>query len=311
MMFAKLRYALILICLWMGGSAAPAYPAQLIDRMIAIVNGEIITERQLAQGKVIIKGDFTLQDMINMCVLTQEAGREGILVNSQLIDERISELENNYSQTELEAILRKSNLTILEYREWMEKVSLQEGMIAQKGMQINEGIRLQRAEVDDFYLKLKWYLEGSSNPEKEVKEFHQIYEQELEEIGTLRIAYFMLKDEAVADKIQKRLEEGEDSAVLVEEMSLGAESFQESEINLEDIKPYLREVVVSLGIGEASKLEAEENGSFWVLQLKERKEFLYSEYKDRMESYLRKRKREESLEEWIKELGEKADIRII
>jgi len=312
MMIAKLSYILLLVSFWIGSSATFVYSAELIDRIAAIVNGEIITQRQLNQGKVIIKEKFGVQDMIDICILTQEAKKEGIPINSQLIEERLSELEKKYSQIELEAILRESNLTIAEYREWMERISLQDGMIGQKGIQINEDIRVQGAELDDFYLKLKRYLDGLSDSEKEVKEFYQIYQEGLEEIGKVKIAYFHdIKDETIADKIQKRLEVGEDPALLVEEMSLGSESFLEGDINLRDIKPYLREVIISLEIGQTSKLEVEENGSFWVIQLKERREFLYSEHKDQMESYLRNKKREESLQKWIKELREKADIRII
>jgi len=310
-MLAKLSYILLLVSFWIGSSATFVYSAELIDRIVAIVNGEIITQRQLNQGKVIIKERFGVQDMIDICILGQEARKEGIPINSQLIEERLSELEKKYSQTELEIILRESNLTIAEYREWMEKMSLQEGMIYQKRIQINEDIRIQEAEVDDFYLKLKRYLDGFSDSEKEVNEFYQIYQEELEEIGKVKIAYFMVKDETIADKIQKRLEEGEDSALLVEEISLGSESFREGEINLRDIKPYLREAIIPLKIGQASKLEMKENNSFWVIQLKERREFLYSEHKDQMESYLRNKKEEERLQKWIKELREKAEVRII
>jgi len=311
MMLAKLSYILLLVSFWIGSSATFVYSAELIDRIVAIVNGEIITQRQLNQGKVIIKERFGVQDMIDICILGQEARKEGIPINSQLIEERLSELEKKYSQTELEIILRESNLTIAEYREWMEKMSLQEGMIYQKRIQINEDIRVQEAEVDDFYLKLKRYLDGFSDSEKEVNEFYQIYQEELEEIGKVKIAYFMVKDETIADKIQKRLEEGEDSALLLEEISLGSESFREGEINLRDIKPYLREAIIPLKIGQASKLEMKENNSFWVIQLKERREFLYSEHKDQMESYLRNKKEEERLQKWIKELREKAEVRII
>jgi len=279
--------------------------------MVAVVNGEIITQRQLGQGKAIIKERFGVQDMIDICILGQEAKKEGIPINFQLIEERLSLLEKEHSQAGLETILRESNLTIAEYREWMERIFLQDGIIYQKGIQINEDIRIQGVEVDDFYLKLKQYLDGFSDSEKEVKEFYQIYQEELEEIGKVKIAYFIVKDETIADKIQERLEEGEDYALLVEEISLGSESLREAEINLRDIKPYLREAIVSLEIGQVNRLEVKENGSFWVIQLKERREFLYSEHKDQMESYLRNKKREERLQKWIKELREKAEVRII
>ncbi len=311
MILAKLSYILLLISFWIGASITPVYSAELIDGIVAIVNGEVVTQRQLDQGKAIIKEDFAVEDMIDICILTQEAREEGIPVDLRAIEERISKLEKEYSQAELETILRESNLTIAEYREWMERILLQEGMIGQKGMQISKDIRVQDAEVDEFYSKLKWYLDGFPDSEKEVREFYQIYGEELEDIGKVKIVYFIVMDEIMADKIQERLEEGEDSLLLVEEMSLGAEFFREAVINLREIKPHLREAIISLKIGQTSKLEVKENGSFWVIQLKERRNFLYSEYKDRMESYLRNKKGEEVLQEWIRELREKADIRII
>ncbi len=301
MMLAKLSYIFLLVSFWIGSSATFVYSAELIDRIVAIVNGEIITQRQLNQGKVIIEERFGVQDMIDICILGQEAKKEGIPINSPLIEERLSEFEKKYSQTELEAILRESNLTIAEYREWMERISLQDGMIYQKLVQISEDIRVQEAEIDDFYLKLKRYLDGLSYSDEEVKEFYQIYEKELEDITKVRIAHFIAKDEAKADEIQEKLECGE-----------SVEGGKEYEINLRDIeKTYVRETILSLEIGQVCKIEEKESGSFWIIQLKERREFLYPEHKDQMESYLRNKKEEERLQKWIKELGEKADIRII
>jgi len=311
-MFSKISYILLLISFWIGSSATFAYSAELIDKIVAVVNGEIITQRGLEQGKFIIGERWGIQDMIDFCILNQEAKREGIPVNLKAIEERLSKLEKEFSQAGgLKTVLKGGNLTLPEYKEWLRKMSLREGLIYRKSMEINEEIVIQESEIEDFYFKLKRHLDGFSDSGKEVKEFYQIYQEELEKIGKVKIAYFIVKDETRADRIRQRLEEGKDSALLVEELSLGSESFREGEISLRDIKPYLREAIVSLEIGQASKIEIKENDSFWIIQLKERKEFLYSEYKDQIESYLKNKKSEEILQKWIKELSEKADIRII
>jgi len=313
MMLAKLSYILLLVFFWIGSSATFTYSAELIEinRMVAVVNGEIITQRELEQGKFLNDGKWEIEDAIDISILTQEAEKKGIPEDSKGIEEHLSAIEKEHSKEWLEAVLRQGNVTLAEYKEWLRKGSLRNGLISWKRREINEVLRVQEAEVDDFYLKLKRYLDGLSDSEKEVKEFYQIYQEGLEEIGKVKIAYFIVKDETIADKIQERLEEGEDYALMVEEISLGSESFREAEINLRDIKPYLREAIVSLEIGQTNKLEVKENGSFWVIQLKERREFLYSEYKDQMESYLRNKEREERLQKWIKELREKAEVRII
>lgn len=310
-MLIKIRHILPLVPFWIGLLTAFIYSAELINKIVAVVNGEIITQRQLEQGKFVIEGTWGIQDMIELCILNQEAKKEGIIINSKVIEEPLRRLEENYSEEELKTMLRAANLTFPEYREWLEEIYLGKQIQNHKFLQIKEKARVQESEVHDFYLKLKLYLEGFSRSDEEVKEFCQIYEKELEDIVKVRIAYFIVKDEARADRIRQRLEEGKDSAVLAQELSLGSESFREGEINLGEIKPYIREAILSLKIREVCKIEEKESGSFWIIQLKKRKEFLFSEYKTRIEDYLKNKKSEEALQEWIEELREKADIRII
>jgi len=305
----RIKYILFLVFCWIGLSTAFTYSAELIDKIVAVVNGEIITQRELRQGKFVIDEKWGIQDMIDFYILNQEAKKKGITVNSKVIEEHLSKLEENYSQTELEAILREGNLTLPEYKEWLRKMSLREGLIYRQSVQINEDTTVQNLEIEDFYLKLKRYLDGFSDYEEQVKEFYRAYQKELEEIGKVKIAHFIVKDEAKADEIQQRLEQGEDFAMLMQELPL-----QESkvyEINLRQIKPFMKEAILSLKTGQVCKIKEKESNSFWIIQLIERKELIFSEYNVRIESYLKNKKSEENLQEWMKKKKEKAEVRII
>jgi peptidyl-prolyl cis-trans isomerase SurA len=299
-MLAKISYVLLLIFFWVESSATFAYSAELIDKIVAIVNGEIITQRELEQGKFLNDGKWEIEDAIDICILTQEAEKKGIPEDSKVIEEHLSAIEKEHSKEWLEAVLRQGNVTLAEYKEWLRKGSLRNGLISWKRREINEEIRVQEAEVNDFYLRLKRYLDGFSDSEKGVKEFYQIYQKELEEIEKVKIAHFIVKDEGEANAIKQKLEQGEN-----------LKQGREYAINLGDIDKSIRDTIVSLEIGQVSKIEMKGDDSFWVIQLKERKELLYSEYKDQMESYLKNKKGEESLQAWIKELREKAEVRII
>jgi len=309
MALIRIKYILFLVSCWIGLSTTLTHSAELIDKIVAVVNEEIITQRQLEQGKFVINEKWGIRDMIDFCILTQEAKKEGILVNSKAIEEHLSKLEKNYSQTGLKAILKQGNLTLPEYKEWLKKISLHEGLIYQKRKQIDQKIKVQESEIYDFYLKLKHYLNGFSDSKEEIKEFYQMHQKELENIEKAKIACFIVKDEAKADEIQQRLEEGEDFATLRQELSMqGGKVY---EINLRQVKLFIKEAIISLKTGQICKIKEKESNSFWIIQLKERKEFLFSEYKAPIESYLKSKKEEQDLQEWIKQLKSRAEIRII
>jgi len=309
MTLIRIKYILFSVSCWIGLLTTLTYSAELVDKIVAVVNGEIITQRQLEQGKFIINEKWGIRDIIDFCILNQEAKKEEILVNSKAIEEHLSKLKKNYSPTGLETILKQGNLTLPEYKEWLRKISLREGLIYQKRKQIDERIKVEESKVYDFYLKLKHYLDGFSDSEEEIKEFYQSYKKDLKNIEKAKIACFIVKDETKADEIQQRLEEGEDFATLVQELSL--QEGKVYEINLRQIKPFIKEAIISLKTGQVCKIKEKESNSFWIIQLKERKEFIFSEYKVRIEDYLKNKEEKQDLQKWIEELRSKAEIRII
>jgi len=172
----------------------PAEPAQLIDRIIAVVNGEIITQRQLVREMSLIRRDWGFQDekklrdialerMINECILLQEAKREKITVSSQEVEEVLSNIKGDFSDEVFQEMLNKEDLSLEEFKERIKKRLLRERLIAQKLKEMDEKVKIEKEEIRDFYLKLRQYLKGDEKAQEEIKRFCRIYQENLKEMG--------------------------------------------------------------------------------------------------------------------------------
>jgi len=304
-----------LIFLWVGrGLTSLAYSAELIDKIVAVVNGEIITQRQLEKERFLNQGEGEIENMIDSCLLKQEAKKEGITVSSEVVEEYLSKVKANFSETEFELILIEGKLSLAEYRGWLEGMFLQQILINQKRMQISEEIKIEEEELEDFYQKLKQYLQGEreEEEEEEIKQFCYYYEEELKDIGKIKIALIVMsaKDSIpTPEDIFQLSKRGEDFSILAREFSQGPNAEQGGELGplkLKDLAPFLREAISSMKIEEIRLIK--EKDLFYIIQLKDRKELLFAQYETIIEEYLKQERVEKGLQEWLGNLKEEAEI---
>ncbi len=307
-----------LIFLWIGGLTSLAYSAELIDKIVAVVNGQTLTERQLEQEISLHQGKWGIENMVEGCLLKQEAKKEGITVSSEVVEEYLSKIKADFSEEEFELILRELKLSLAEYREWLEGMFLQSILIDQKRMQISEKIKIEEKEMENFYQKLKQYLQGKEEEgeiEEEIKQFCYYYEEELKNIGKIKIALIVMPDKdsiLTPENIFQLSKRGIDFSILAREFSQGPNAEEGSELGLlrlKDLAPFLREITPSMRIGEIRLVK--EKDLFYIVQLKDRKELLFAQYETPIEEYLREKRVDKGLEEWLKALREEAEIRII
>ncbi len=305
-----------LIFLWVGrGLISLAYSAELIDKIVVVVNGEVLTERQLEQERFLNQGEWEIENMIDSCLFKQEAKKEGITVSSEVVEEYLSKIKANFSETGFELILREGKLSLVEYRGWLEGMFLQQILINQKRMQISEKIKVEEEELEEFYQKLKQYLQGEREGEEEIKQFCYYYEEELKDIGKIKIALIVMPDKdsiLTAENIFQLSKKRVDFSTLAREFSQGPNAEQGGELGplgLKDLTPFLRKVISFMRIGEIRLIK--EKNLFYIIQLKDRKELLFAQYRPIIEEYLRQERVEKGLQEWLGTLREKADIRII
>lgn len=285
---------------------------ELIDEVVAVVNGEIITQRQLEQVIFLSGGNWEFEDIIEDFILYQEAEREGISVSSETVEKALVEIKADFSDAEFEQALAQGGLTVSEYKEWLRRKILRDRLKYQKGGKIDKNIRIKDRETREFYLKLKKYLDGQDISEAGVAQFYRSHKKNLANTGKVQIAQIIVKSKATADLVLQQLKKGESLAALARKFSLDNNVGGElGWISLREIKPSLRAVILPLKEGEVVKVKEEKEDFYRVIQLKKRKELDFINCEKEIEEYLKEEKEKESMQEWLKELTTNSEIRII
>lgn len=285
---------------------------ELIDEVVAVVNGEIITQRQLDQVIFLSGGNWEFEDIIEDFILYQEAEREGISVSSETVEKALVEIKADFSDAEFEQALAQGGLTVSEYKEWLRRKILRDRLKYQKGKKIDKNIRIKDRETREFYFKLKKYVRGQDISEAGVAQFYRNHKKNLANAGKVQIAQIIVKSKATADLVLQQLKKGESLAALARKFSLDNNVGGElGWISLREIKPSLRAVILPLKEGEVVKVKEEKEDFYRVIQLKKRKELDFDSCEKEIEEYLKEEKEKESMQEWLKELTTNSEIRII
>ncbi len=110
--------------------------SELIDEVVAVVNGEIITRKQVDQVGFLTRGNSGLEEIIENFIFSQEAERQGISVSSETVRKKLAERKIDFSDDELEQTLAQGGMTVGEYQEWLRRQILRERLFYQKGKEI-------------------------------------------------------------------------------------------------------------------------------------------------------------------------------
>jgi parvulin-like peptidyl-prolyl isomerase len=235
---------------------ATAAPAEIIERIIAKVNGDIITltefqERQIAAAKAARVspdqiGTFLrennarlLQEAIDEILLIQKAEDAGLGLRPEYVDEvveSIKEDNNIQSEEDFQAALAQEGLTLDDLRENIRK-SMTQRMILQRD--IEPKIAVSEEQLQEEYEKRK--------------------EADFTKPATVSLQEISIPDDAggltLAQEIVQRARANEDFSSLARTHSAAptAESGGDlGEISQGDMSPDLENVAFSLAVGEVS-----------------------------------------------------------
>lgn len=119
----KITFALLLSCT----VSASLNAQEVIDRVVAIVNDDLITLSELRETSLSLNPTSTeqiderivLNQMVESKLFEQEAKRRGITVTKEELDASIEEVRNRYglNEDQMEEVLKKQNLTPESFRE--------------------------------------------------------------------------------------------------------------------------------------------------------------------------------------------------
>ncbi len=293
---------LLSICL-----ESPASASVILDRVVAVVNNEIITLSDLQREEALRKGKANtderqlLEDMIDRKLQLDAAKRAGMDVTDKDLADAIADImkRNSLDTKKFEEALAKEGLTLEQY-----KTELREQMTLSRmvGKYVRSGITVDEAEVRAYYERNR----ASYTMPEEVR---------------LRQIYFPLPDNATPDQIAdtksqalaecERAKKGEDFLQLVREHSQGDESpdgdlgFMERQ----NMQPEIEEAARGLKAGEiAGPILC--NGGFHIIRMEEARVQVkpFEKVKEEIMNTLYQQKMDNSYRTWLQSLRSDANI---
>jgi peptidyl-prolyl cis-trans isomerase SurA len=274
----------------------------VVDRVVAVVNDEVITmsdlQRELAAKKSSAADDdqLVLEDMIDRKLQMAAAKRVGVDVTDNELADAVADVKqrNNLDTQQFETALTKEGLTVEQYK-----------------AELREQITLSR-------LFNKYVRAGVNVDEAEAREFYQNNQNTYSLPEEIRVRQLFLtlpenatagQTEAIRENAQSlhaRVQKGEDFIRLVREASQGATVSQDGDLGFmrrQDALPEIVEATQELKPGESSTpfLCA---GGYNIIKLEEVRTPVkpFEKVKDEIMQTLYQQKTENTYRSWLQAL---------
>lgn len=298
-----------------------SYGAVVLDRIVAIVNNDIITWSELRgtiemEARMVLEGlegeerekriqeirKTFLNTMIDIKLQIQEAQKSGLSVGSAETESAIADIKKKYNLTEDAFIgyLKAEGLDIEGYKEKLSEQILISKIVRQK---VSENIFISDNDVEEYYEAHKeQYLR------KERVKIRQIFFTRPEDDS--------LKSEAEtrAEEVFRRIQNGEDFESLAREFSEDPSREFGGDLGYISRGSMLKEiedVAFNLETGEVSKPFWSSSG-LHIVKLEDRiGSSKTEEARENIKEILFEEAFQSRFEDWVKALREKAYIKIL
>lgn len=240
--------------------AAPVGAAELVDRVVAVVNGKLITLFDVntrvadmvkqTQGVALKPDDPRLDDlrrqvlesMITDMLIESEANKLKVTVSETEIDSQIEEIKkkNNLSQQQLVTELAKEGLTLKQFRDKMRLDSIKKRLL---GFMVHRKVLVTDDEIRDYYEKNK----GSLSAAKSV----------LGPKVSGGLGFIMVPNKKQAEELRDKINSGSMSfADAARKFSIGPGRDQGGDlgdVQIKDLAPPLRSALTAVPPGQVSE----------------------------------------------------------
>ena len=317
---------LILILLAFGGNIILLEKAygEIYNRVVAIVNADVVTLYELdtrmkeltgmtpealkrkSEGQYIDTRRKILERLIEEKIAIEKIQELEIKVQPKEVDATIEKVktDNKLTQEDLVAALKEQGQTYEQYRKMLKT-------------------ELERMRLINYEVKSKIIIR-----EEELKEYYDQHTDEFSTQGKVHLAMIFLKQEDPADpeesralkqkarKIIQKIKAGEDFGKLAKEFSNGPGANEGGDLGVFKISELNQEMaatVKDLSSGEVGNPIIGPNGIQIIKVVEKDKggEKSFDQVKNSISSTLYRKKLDQAYAEWIKDLREKAYVKII
>jgi peptidyl-prolyl cis-trans isomerase SurA len=316
----------ILICASLAAKSAPAAEVETVDRIVAVVNEEIITlydlnrvfepyaknvkalkytKDQERQMLFKVRSDL-LKELVDRKLADQEIKRNKLVVTDEEIDKTIEQLKSSRSFTDeqLRAGLAEQGLTIEDYRKELKEQLLRSRLI---NVEIKSKIVVTDENIQAYY---------DSHREKYVGEqkFH------LWNIYIVLPQYAQDSEKRTAlknmESILSKLNRGEPVQELIKDDSIASLGIKGGDLGLfliKELSPQLKKIVENMKAGEFSSIIDMNKGYqiLYVEKIIEATSKSVEEVRREIEDVLFKELINDKYQEWLDDLRRRSHVKII
>ncbi|HHV55277.1 MAG TPA: foldase [Firmicutes bacterium] len=214
---------------------------------MAIVNGRIITQRDLYEAMLDAIGESVLDQLITEELILQAAESAGVSVPDSVIEQKMAQIRAQFStEADYQEALRQSGLSDRSLR---------------RQLLLNELVtRLLTPQVNVT--------------DEDVKAYFDEHQAELGQPEQVRARHILVKTKEEAEKIRAQLEEGADFAELARKYSLDESSAADGGelgfLTADQLVPEFSEAAFALEVGAISQPVQTQYG-YHIIQVEEKK----------------------------------------
>ena len=301
----SLAFFLIVPFFAVSGWGCGPWEGGLSENFVARVDGVSITLEEFTRefkelileptkepdpGNLAALKEACLSQMIERRLLVQEARRLGIRISQEELDQALQEIEKDYPERGLDERLGLEGITLEGLKSRIEEKLLAEKMV--------------RAALS--------YQAGIN--EKEALDYYESHLSTFQLGAEVRVRQIVVSDGEEALQILKRLKRGESFEKLAMEKSLGPEKVNGGDLGFFRMgeRPEEFDRVFTMERGAISEVIKSPYGYhiFKVVEKREPRSISFKEAQSGILRELRRKKGEEAYQSWLRDLKEKAKIRI-
>jgi peptidyl-prolyl cis-trans isomerase SurA len=293
--------------------------AESSNRIVAIVNDEIITFYELEKAKRIYKLPATEKE-------GEEESQKQLLfqlIDQKLIDMQIKKLGVQISSEEVD----KAVARIREDQKWNNPEDFARALL-REGFTESEFKNKIKEQILRFKLISREIGSKIIIPENQVREYYEKNRSQFRKTEGIQLAHIFwpvpenasseewAQQKVKIEEIRSRLLRGEDFSELARKFSKDPSAAQGGNLGLfapEEIEPLLRNIIVTLKPGEVSEVIRSPKG--WqiikLIDLKVAKDISFEEAKDRINEHLFQEEVDKRFTEWLQKIKDRSYIQVL